>query len=214
MTGKSREIWMVSDFGTKLRAKRQHQKMTLKQLAEKTGLSISLLSEIERGLAQPSMSSLRRIVRAMDLSMFNFVEEQTDQDWSRGKLELQSKRPGTRDDYIKDIRVVRSGKRKKLMYPNFPALFELLTPDLNRKIEILYGKFEPGFSSGPEPIKDPPGEKCAIILEGCLEMRIEEKTVLLEQGDAVYYPGDSQVSLRVIGDKACHSILVVTPPTF
>ena len=100
------------------------------------------------------------------------------------------------------------------MYPSFPALFELLTPDLNRMIEILYGKFEPGFNSGPEPIKDPPGEKCAIILEGCLEMRIGEKTVRLEEGDTAYYPGDEQVSLKVIGNKACRSILVVTPPTF
>ena len=205
---------MVSDFGTKLRAKRQLQKMTLKQLSEKTGLSISLLSEIERGLAQPSMSSLKRIVQAMDLSMFNFVEEQTDPNENQGRLALQSTPPGAPDAYTKDIAIVRATKRKKLMYPSFPALFELLTPDLNRMMEILYGKFEPGFTSGPEPIKDPPGEKCAFIIKGCLEMKIGEKTVRLEEGDSVYYPGDSQVSMRVIGDKACHSILVVTPPTF
>lgn len=205
---------MVSDFGTKLRAKRQRQKMTLKQLSEKTGLSISLLSEIERGLAQPSMSSLKRIVQAMDLSMFNFIEEQTDQNGNLGRPTLQPKRPASPDAYTQDIVTVRAAKRKKLMYPGFPALFELLTPDLNRMIEILYGKFEPGFNSGPEPIKDPPGEKCAFIIKGCLEMKIGEKTVRLEEGDSIYYPGDAQVSLRVIGDKACHSILVVTPPTF
>jgi transcriptional regulator with XRE-family HTH domain len=214
LAGKSREMRMVNDFGTKLRAKRLRQKMTLKQLAEKTGLSISLLSEIERGLAQPSMSSLKRIVRAMDLSMFNLVEEQADPNGNQGRLALRSTRAASPEAYITDIRIVRAGKRKKLMYPSFPALFELLTPDLNRMIEILYGKFEPGFNSGPEPIKDPPGEKCAIILEGCLEMEIGEKTVRLEEGDSVYYPGDAQVSLKVIGNKACHSILVVTPPTF
>ena len=198
---------MDGNFGKILRSKRQAQKMTLKQLSEKTRLSISLLSEIERDLAQPSMSSLKRIVRAMDLNMFNFVEEQIDSN-------KQGNRPVSPDCYTKEIAVVRAGKRKKLMYPSFPALFELLTPDLNRRVEILYGKFEAGFNSGPEPIKDPPGEKCAIILEGCLEMKIGEKTVCLEKGDAVYYPGDAQVSMRVVGDKACHSILVVTPPSF
>ena len=79
---------MVSNFGQILRAKRQNQKMTLKQLSEKTGLSIGLLSEIERDLAQPSMSSLKKIVRAMDLNMFNFVEEQTESTGRQGKSAL------------------------------------------------------------------------------------------------------------------------------
>jgi transcriptional regulator with XRE-family HTH domain len=204
----------VNDFGTKLRAKRRGQMMTLKQLSEKTGLSISLLSEIERGLAQPSMSSLKRIAQAMGGSMFNFFEEQTDPNVHQSRLPLQSRLNSATGIYTKDIGIVRAGKRKKLMYPSFPALFELLTPDLHRLVEILYGKFEPGFSSGPEPIKDPPGEKCALILSGCLEMKIGETTVHLGEGDAVYYPGDAPVSLRVIGEEACHSILVVTPPTF
>ncbi len=205
---------MVSDFGTKLRARRRGQMMTLKQLSEKTGLSISLLSEIERGLAQPSMSSLKRIAQAMDFSLFNFVEEQTDPNGHQNQMTLQSKRHSSPGTYTKDIGIVRAGKRKKLMYPNFPALFEMLTPDLNRLIEMLYGRFEPGFNSGPEPIKDPPGEKCALILSGCLEMKIGETTLRLSEGDAVYYPGDAPVYLRVIGEEACHSILVVTPPTF
>lgn len=204
----------MSDFGTKLRARRRGQMMTLKQLSEKTGLSISLLSEIERGLAQPSMSSLKKIVRAMDMSMFEFFEEQTEANGARDRLTLQSKRYNSLNTYTKDIGVVRAGKRKKLMYPGFPALFELLTPDLNRLIEMLYGRFEPGFNSGPEPIKDPPGEKCAFILKGCLEMKIGDTTVRLAEGDTVYYPSDALVSLRVIGEEACHSILIVTPPTF
>ena len=204
----------MSDFGTELRARRRSRKMTLKQLAEKTGLSISLLSEIERGLAQPSMSSLKRISQAMDLSVFTFVKEQTDSNGYQHRLTLQSRQNTPPSIYAKDIAVVRAGKRKKLMYPSFPALFELLSPDMNRLIEMLYGVFEPGFSSGPTPIKDPPGEKCVFILKGCLEMKIGEKTLLLQEGDSAYYPGDAPLSMRVIGDEACHSILVVTPPTF
>lgn len=188
--------------------------MTLKQLSEKTELSISLLSEIERGLAQPSMSSLKKIARAMGTTMFEFFEEQTEANESQDRPTLQSKRYNSINTYAKDIGVVRAEKRKKLMYPGFPALFELLTPDLNRLVEVLYGRFEPGFSSGPEPIKDPPGEKWAFILKGGLEMKIGETTVRLDEGDAVYYPGDALVSLRVIGEEACHSILIVTPPTF
>ncbi len=116
--------------------------------------------------------------------------------------------------YTRDIKVVRSGSRKKLVYPNLPAVFELLTPDLNRLIEISYVRFKPGFDSGPEPIVDPPGEKCVFILSGCIETKMRGEVFRLGEGDSIYYPGDEPVSFRVIGEAPCHSILVMTPPSF
>lgn len=188
--------------------------MTLKQLAKRTKLSVSLLSEIERGLAQPSMSSLKKISQAMGFSLFNFGEDQNKGPSRQNRLSLQMGRYNGLNTYTKDIRVVRSGNRKKLVYPNLPAVFELVTPDLNRLIEISYVRFKPGFDSGPEPIADPPGEKCVFILSGCIETRMRGEVFLLSEGDSIYYPGDEPVSFRVIGESPCHSILVMTPPSF
>ena len=51
------------DLGRRIRAARKKQGITLKQLAEQTGLSASFISEVERGISQPSMGSLRKIVQ-------------------------------------------------------------------------------------------------------------------------------------------------------
>lgn len=200
----------MDDFGKKLRQIRRKKLITLKQLAERTKLSVGFLSEIERNLAQPSMSSLKKITQTLDISLFNFRQDQTNGSMNENPMSLH------RDShtYIKDIRVVRAGNRKKLLYPNRPVVYELLCPDLNGLLEILYIRLEPGFHSGPEPIIDPPGEKFLFVLNGSVEYRIREEVICLDKGDSMYYPANSPCILRVLGEGACELIGVVTPPGF
>jgi transcriptional regulator with XRE-family HTH domain len=198
----------MTDFGQRLRAKRRLRNMTLKQLSEKTKLSVSMLSEIERGVAQPSMSSLKRISQVMGFSFFDFEDE----DAYTPKAVAQ---PAERQAYITDIKVVKANERKKLMDPKrSPYLYELLTPDFKRMFEVLYLSWEPGFSSGPDAIQDPPGEKFVFVLKGSVEYRIGDTVVQLDEGDSVYYPSGMQVFFRVLGDEPCHAIGVGTPPSF
>jgi transcriptional regulator with XRE-family HTH domain len=206
---------MFSNLGTKLRAKRQEMKLTLKQLGEKTGLSVGLISEIERGLAQPSMSSLKKITHAVGLSLYDFVEERSVQeDGQESQTDTGNGRPMEKPVYSKDIKVVRAEHRKKIVYPNHEATYELLTPDLNRLLEVSYVEFKPGFDTGPEPIVDTPGEKCVFILSGQIEHRFVDRVIVLQAGDSLYYPGDAPVSWRNIGNEICRSILIMTPPNF
>lgn len=201
----------LNDFGKILRTKRRQRNMTLKQLAERTGLSVSLLSEVERGLAQPSMSSLKKISQAMGFSFFDFG----DQDNGRAAAQDRPHPAAAARGYVADVKVVRAHQRKKLMDPNrSPYLYELLTPDFNRLIEVLHLHWEPGFSSGPDPIIDPPGEKFVLVLSGSLEYQIGDTVVQLNQGDTVYYPSGMPIYFRVLGDEPCHAIGVGTPPSF
>jgi len=197
----------MGDFGKTLRVKRRQRMMTLKQLSERTTLSVSLLSEIERGLAQPSMSSLKKISQAMGFSSFDFGDEEN------GRIDaLQAQ---TQPKYVNEMKVVRVGQRKKLMDPSrSPYMYELLTPDFKRLIEVLYLRWEPGFSSGPDPIMDPPGEKFVLVLKGSVEYQVGDEVVQLHEGDSVYYPSGKPVFFRVLGDESCHAIGVGTPPSF
>ncbi len=186
--------------------------MTLKQLSEITGLSVSLISEIERGLAQPSMSSLKKISQAMGFSFFDFEHDE-----NRGAEKARaSTGPGLQGmGYVNDVKVVRAKQRKKLMDPNrSPFMYELLTPDFKRMFEVLYLRWEPGFTSGPDPILDPPGEKFVLVLQGSVEYRIGDATVELHEGDTVYYPSGLPVFFKVLGREPCHAIGVGTPPSF
>ena len=197
----------MGDFGKTLRVKRRQRMMTLKQLSERTTLSVSLLSEIERGLAQPSMSSLKKISQAMGFSSFDFGDEEN------GRIDAVQAQ--TQPKYVNEMKVVRVGQRKKLMDPSrSPYMYELLTPDFKRLIEVLYLRWEPGFSSGPDPIMDPPGEKFVLVLKGSVEYQVGDEVVQLHEGDSVYYPSGKPVFFRVLGDESCHAIGVGTPPSF
>ena len=100
--------------------------MTLRELSERTKLSVSLLSEIERGVAQPSMASLKKISHAMGFGLFDFAEENhRPEGTARDSSDLV---PAGRT-YISDVKVVRANQRKQVMDPTHsPFVYELLTP--------------------------------------------------------------------------------------
>ncbi len=203
----------MENLGAKIREQRLKRSLTLKQLAEKTDLSVSFLSEIERSLAQPSMASLRKIAQAFGTSLLTFrSEKRTDE--PEGSFAYPRRFPNGFQPSVITSRVVRAKQRKKISYPGRPGFYELLTPDLNRQLEVLYARMEPGFKSGPEPIVDPPGEKCLVILTGRLEFTVAGGEYLLEKGDSISYPADSPLSFRVLGDETVEMILVITPPGF
>lgn len=203
----------MDSLGSRIRAERLQKPLTLKQLAEKTKLSISFLSEIERSLAQPSMASLRRISQALGISLLSFRERNRD-DAKRSasqSLDIDAYHRPTRD--ITEVSVVRAGNRKKIAYPGRSGFYELLTPDLNRKLEVLYIRMEPGFDSGP-PFVDPPGEKCLVVLKGRLVFNVNDQTHTLDAGDSISYPADAPVAWHTETDEPVEAILIITPPGF
>ena len=203
----------MDSLGSRIRAERLQKPLTLKQLAEKTKLSISFLSEIERGLAQPSMASLRRISQALGISLLSFRERDGSgaERPASQSLGIDGYHRPTRD--ITEVTVVRAGNRKKIAYPGRSGFYELLTPDLNRKLEVLYIRMEPGFDSGP-PFVDPPGEKCLVILKGRLFFNVKDNEHTLDAGDSISYPADAPVAWHTEKNEPVEAILIITPPGF
>ncbi|MGQ9515816.1 MAG: helix-turn-helix domain-containing protein, partial [Anaerolineae bacterium] len=107
-------------IGERIRKRRTELRMSLREVAEKAGVTASFLSQIERELADPSIKSLRRIAEALDVPVFYFLSDE------------QEHRP-----------VVRRHERKKLTLPRSQVTYELLTPDLNRKMEMFIGRIHP-----------------------------------------------------------------------
>ena len=63
-------------IGEKIRRKRNELGMSMKMLAEKTGLTSGFISQVERELAEPSITSLRKIAEALDVAVFYFFTEE------------------------------------------------------------------------------------------------------------------------------------------
>lgn len=183
---------MEINVGEKIKELRKEKGMSIADLANKSELSPSLISQIERNMVTPSIASLWKIAQSLQVSVGYFFDEET-----------------------KDITnpVVKKGKRKKIIASNNNAIYELLSPDLNRKIEFLYITIKPGDYSTKDFVTHE-GEECGIVIKGKLMVKMKDREYILEEGDSIYF--DSTIPHRYIniGDEVCESIWAMTPPSF
>jgi transcriptional regulator with XRE-family HTH domain len=203
-----------SIFMNSLRKERLRRNMTLEQLSQRTGLSKSFLSQIERGLAQPSITSLKKIAHQLGMSEVNFTasEENNHHPWKFTADSVAGKDDGA--EYIGDVKIVRATRRKGLTLPGSDVVYELLTPDLNRKIEVMYLRTAKGEHSGEEPMSDPFGEKFGLVLRGVFEVRVRDDIYRLEAGDSIYFPAHFPHSWQGVEGDSIEVIWVLTPPCF
>ena len=144
------------DIGEKIKRRRLELNLTLEQLSEKTGLSKSFLSQIERDIANPSVGTLYAIADVLGISIATLVGGES-------AMEVQSQ-PVEK----KVTTVVRADGRKVIIYPGSGIRTELLTPVFDRNIQMMRVIMPPGTDSGDVPFSHQ-GEECGIILQGTLE---------------------------------------------
>ncbi|MEK6443796.1 helix-turn-helix domain-containing protein [Pseudonocardia sp. T1-2H] len=133
------------DLGGRMRELRRRNNITLREVADAAGVSESFVSQVERGVANPSMASLRRMAEALGESV--------------ASLFVGSEMPGM---------VVRAGDRKRLAHPAGSLDDYLLTPPGAKTLQIIYSVVAPGDGSGEEPYTHPADEECVIVIVGQL----------------------------------------------
>jgi transcriptional regulator with XRE-family HTH domain len=178
------------ELGSRLRGRRQELGLSLRELAERVGLTASFLSQIERDLASPSIESLRKISDALEVPIFHFL------------VEPDAKSP-----------VVRRDERAQLKLPGSNLTYQLMTPDLNRKMEVFLAEREPGEEKITIPLRQQT-EEFIYVLQGQLEIQLGEEIHLLGPGDSVYFDGPLLRRLVARGDTTLRFISVITPPIF
>ena len=178
------------ELGHRLRARRQELGLSLRELAGRVGLTASFLSQIERDLASPSIESLRKISDALEVPVFHFL------------LDPDAKSP-----------VVRRDERALLRLSGSNLTYQLMTPDLNRKMEVFMAEKEPGEEKISLPLRQQT-EEFIYVLQGRLEIQLGEDVFLLDPGDSVYFDGLLLRGLIARGDTTLRFISVITPPIF
>ena len=114
--------------------------------------------------------------------------------------------------------VVRRNARKKLVHSAFAnraqaPVYELLTPDLQRKLEVIWVELPPGQSNEEAPfIHDT--EEWGVLLSGRLEVHLGSETYTLNAGDSISFRGVVPHWYKNPGDEPAVSIWIVTPPSF
>jgi transcriptional regulator with XRE-family HTH domain len=177
-------------IGKRLKEKRKELSLSLRELASRTGLTASFISQVERDLTSPSITSLRKIAQALGVPIFYFL------------MDHQVPSP-----------VVRKNERRQLVIPHSHVRYELLAPDLNRKIEFLIARLAPGASSSDRPMTHP-CEECHLVLQGRMLIQIGEERYVLEEGDSICYDGSVPHNITSIGDHELVFVSAITPPMF
>lgn len=177
-------------IGQRIRDRRAEMGLSLRELAKQVELTASFLSQIERDLADPSIKSLRKIADALGVPMLYFLAE-------RGE-------PNP---------VVRKNHRKKLVLPHSKVNYELLTPDLDRKMEMFVAEVHPSQKNIAHPLPHPT-EECIFVLRGRLCIKLNDTEYLLDAGDSIYFEGGCLCSLSAAGDEPAVFVSAMTPAVF
>src|SRR5690606_25986461 len=174
---------------------RRAKHLSLKQLSEASGLSIGLLSQIERGTSSPSLRSLQAISRAIGVPPLWFFND--------GKVPPREER---------DV-IVRRGAGRKLDLPHKKLKKELVTPDLSGALQMLIVHLEPGGSTGGETYSHP-GEECGYILEGKLDLWVGERHFHLRRGDSFRFKSELPHRSFNPGKSVTRIVWVTSPPFY
>jgi transcriptional regulator with XRE-family HTH domain len=182
--------------GDRLRRWRRAASLSLADIAAATDLSPGYISQVERGLANPSLETLKRLADAVGQSV--------------GGLFVEAEDPPRRND---QLWVTRAGERRRITYAGSKLSNELISPDVQHLFEAILVEAEPGSTSGDHPHSHP-GEECGFIIQGCMRFWAEDERTDLYAGDSIYL--DSTVPHRwvAIGNEDLRAIWVITPPTF
>jgi transcriptional regulator with XRE-family HTH domain len=179
-------------LGSRIRSLRDEKGLPLRVVAESAHVSESFLSQVERGVANPSVASLRRIAEALGESIGSFFEGP-----NHG-----------------GGRVVRAADRRRLIHPRRQWEDVLLTPRESRRLQVILSTIEPGAGSGEEPYSHDSDEECVIVLSGDLNFWVDDEPYELHEGDSLLF--ESRLPHRNVnpGPGRAQVLWVITPPSY
>jgi transcriptional regulator with XRE-family HTH domain len=187
------------NIGKKIRELRLSRNINLRELSKLCGISASLISQIENNRVTPSIKTLKKISENLGEKASFFLEDE-----ESGKNSHQ---------LLTNKVYLRKGDRKIWKRNKEGMIYELLNPSLyGKKMEFVYLKMQPGYSI--DELFTHEGEECGLILQGHVQLLLEDKIYDLNVGDSVYYLSTTPHGLRNIGENTAHAIFAITPPSF
>ena len=188
-------------LGERIRTARLARQLTLGQVAEKVGVSVSALSQLERDQFNPTIATLKAIATTLDTTIGRLVAEAS----------------------TLDRAVVRAGERKRLS-PRRGITYQLLTPDLSGHVELILSDYEVGAGSGEEAfayhaeqcgicagrIKD----ACGIVLQGLADVQLGDTVHRLRAGDSIRFDCSIPHRITNVGRGRLRCLWAISPPTF
>ena len=176
--------------GRRLREIRTARRLTLREVADRAGISESFLSQVERGRTGATIASLQRIAAALDLAVSDLFAP-------------DSSRP----------RVLRRDDRSELAFGRL-ARKSLLTPKPFETLEVVSATFEAGGSTGDEPYTHGDSEELFLVVSGTVQLQLGEEIVTLAAGDSARYRSSMPHRVSNPGPAPSEVLFVISPPSY
>jgi transcriptional regulator with XRE-family HTH domain len=176
-------------LGARLRATRKRQRMTLKEVATKAGISESFLSQIERGLAGASVATLQHVSAALGIMVADLFDPE------------EVLRP----------RVVRHERRSMMNFGG--ARNYLLTPRPLGNVEVFWTELDPDQSTSETPFTHGDSEEVVVVMTGEVEVTVADGHYHLRTGDSITYSSAVPHTCRNHGSVVAEVLFVVSPPS-
>jgi transcriptional regulator with XRE-family HTH domain len=179
----------AANVGARVRALREAMGLSLRDLAERSGVSAPMLSQVERGETSPTISAATKIAAGLDLTLSQLL----------------------RLDEAGHVVVVRRGRGRRRRRGGH-AVEELTPPLPGQRADVSRHRLDPGATTGgPDdpPIHEPGSRETAVVITGTATLVVDGERHHLREGDTVTFDADLPHHFENDGTEAAELLAVV-----
>jgi transcriptional regulator with XRE-family HTH domain len=183
---------MKYQFGEKIREVRERKRLTIREVAEKAGVSESLISQIERNRISPAIDTLLGIIDILEIDP-DFIFR----DFKKDRL----------------VHLVRMNEKKCAVIDGviYEQLSRTFSSSEEHAIEAYILEIPPGGKSGNDEYGHI-GNELGVIIQGEGECTVGKQRIVLKKGDSISFAADAPHQLKNIGKKPLRAFWIITPP--
>jgi transcriptional regulator with XRE-family HTH domain len=193
-----------TSIGSRLATLRKEHRYSIRGLAARADVSASLISDVERGKVEPSISTLKRVATALGTTLTYFFSDPTE---STSRVVRASERLSVLDGNGQLTGEARGAMESK------GIRFELASPEQAENIEAIFGHYEVGASMGEDPYTHE-GEEWGMVLRGRLKVWVGDEIHFLDPGDSIWFPSTIPHRMENVADEPTEYIWIDTPKSF
>ena len=172
----------LKQIGERLRGLRDVLDIPVSEMAETIGVSADKYEKIEQGEMDITISNLMKIARKYGVSTEELIFAET--------------------PHMKSYFVVRNGQGVSIERTKAYKYQSLVSGFVNHKADVFIVTVEPKPEAHVVYKNSHPGQEFNLVLEGKMELYIAGKTIVLEEGDSIYFDSTKPHGMLAIGDKA------------
>ncbi len=177
----------MAKLGERIRLERVARSLSLSELASRTGVSASMLSEVERGAKVPSVLILDHIATGLNITISRLLgEDRPDQ-----VIVLRREEQNVARD--------PSGWERRVLSPVLKGV----------EFEFMQTSLPPGIDAGIYLPHAPGSREYLVVAEGLLQLTLGGVAYELREGDSIYYAADCLHGFANSGDQLCRYFLVM-----